>query len=51
MIDPKIRKDQERRAKIAALQKAVTEGLESGLSGKNFEDIIAAARQSLEENT
>jgi antitoxin ParD1/3/4 len=42
-----IRKDQENRAKLAALQKAIAEGLESGLSDKSFDEIIQAARQKL----
>ncbi|ASF48839.1 type II toxin-antitoxin system ParD family antitoxin [Methylovulum psychrotolerans] len=46
-----IRKDQERHAKTAALQKAITEGLESGLSEQAFTDIIAHARQSMKEPT
>ncbi|MBU0481860.1 MAG: type II toxin-antitoxin system ParD family antitoxin [Proteobacteria bacterium] len=35
-----IRRDQERAAKIAAVQKHVTEGLESGVSEQSMEDIL-----------
>jgi len=42
-----IRKDQEQRTKIAALQKAITEGLESGISDKSFDEIIQSARQKM----
>ncbi|MGR9086724.1 MAG: type II toxin-antitoxin system ParD family antitoxin [Gammaproteobacteria bacterium] len=42
-----IRKDQERQTKIAALQKAITEGLESGISDKSFDEIIQSARQKM----
>lgn len=42
-----IRKDQEQRSQIAALQKAITEGLESGISGKSFDEIVQSARQNL----
>ena len=42
-----IRKDQEQRTKIAALQKAITEGLESGISDKSFDQIIQSARQKM----
>ncbi len=42
-----IRKDQENRSKITALQKAITEGLESGISNKSFDEIINEARQEL----
>jgi len=42
-----IRKDQENRNQIVVLQKAITEGLDSGFSGKSFDEIIDAARQSL----
>ena len=45
-----IRKDQENRTKIAALQKAITEGLESGISDKSFDEIIHAARQGLKDH-
>jgi antitoxin ParD1/3/4 len=42
-----IRKDQEQRTKLTALQKAITEGLESGVSGKSFDEIIQKAQASL----
>lgn len=42
-----IRKDQEQRTKIAALQKAITEGLESGISDKSFDEIIQSARKKM----
>jgi antitoxin ParD1/3/4 len=42
-----IRKDQEYRTKIALLQQAINEGLESGLSTKSFDEIIQAARQAV----
>jgi antitoxin ParD1/3/4 len=42
-----IRKDQEYRTKIAVLQQAINEGLESGLSTKSFDEIIQAARQAV----
>ncbi len=45
-----IRKDQENRTKIAALQKAITEGLESGISNKSFDEIVNEARQKLKEH-
>ncbi|GGK41042.1 type II toxin-antitoxin system ParD family antitoxin [Salinarimonas ramus] len=38
-----IRRDQERREKIAAMQILVTEGLESGFSDKSIDEIIAEA--------
>jgi antitoxin ParD1/3/4 len=40
-----IRRDQERADKIAAMQRLVTEGLESGVSELSFDEIIAAARR------
>jgi antitoxin ParD1/3/4 len=42
-----IRKDQEYRTKIALLQQAINEGLESGLSTKSFDEIIQVARQAV----
>ena len=45
-----IRKDQENRSKITALQKAITEGLESGISNKSFDEIINEARQELKDH-
>jgi antitoxin ParD1/3/4 len=35
-----IRRDQERAAKIAVMQKHVTEGLESGVSEQSMKDIL-----------
>jgi antitoxin ParD1/3/4 len=40
-----IRRDQERAAKIAQIQRFVTEGLESGISDQSMDDIEAEARQ------
>ena len=45
-----IRKDQENRTNIAALQKAITEGLESGMSPKSFDEIVNEARQQLKQH-
>ena len=45
-----IRKDQGIRNKITALQKAITEGLESGISNKSFDEIINEARQELKDH-
>lgn len=39
-----IRRDQERAAKIAHMQRLLTEGLESGISSESMDDIAAAAR-------
>lgn len=39
-----IRRDQERTAKIAALQQIVTAGLESGISDLSMDDVRAIAR-------
>jgi antitoxin ParD1/3/4 len=39
-----IRRDQERAAKIAALQKAIDEGLQSGISDRPIEDVVSEAR-------
>lgn len=39
-----IRRDQERRGKIANMQHLVQEGLESGLSEKSMDQILDAAR-------
>jgi antitoxin ParD1/3/4 len=44
-----IRKDQENKTKVFALQKAITEGLESGISDKSFDEIIDTARKGLKE--
>jgi antitoxin ParD1/3/4 len=46
-----IRKDQENRTKVFALQKAITEGLESGISNKSFDDIINIARKGLKDHS
>jgi antitoxin ParD1/3/4 len=39
-----IRRDQERMAKIAEMQRLVTEGLESGISGESMAEIAASVR-------
>ncbi|MEM0987351.1 MAG: type II toxin-antitoxin system ParD family antitoxin [Pseudomonadota bacterium] len=41
-----IRRDQDRDAKIAAMQRLVDEGLASGISDRSPEDIRAMARQA-----
>jgi antitoxin ParD1/3/4 len=46
-----IRKDQENRTKVFALQKAITEGLESGISDKSFDEIINTARKGLKDRS
>jgi antitoxin ParD1/3/4 len=46
-----IRKDQENKTKIFALQKAITEGLESGISDKSFDEIIDTARKGLKDHS
>lgn len=40
-----IRKDQDRAAKIAHMQKMVTEGLESGIASDTMDEILAEARK------
>ena len=40
-----IRRDQERAAKLAELQRLITEGIESGVSGRSMDEILEAARQ------
>jgi antitoxin ParD1/3/4 len=40
-----IRRDQERAAKLAELQKLITEGIESGVSSRPMDEILEAARQ------
>ncbi|TPW26417.1 type II toxin-antitoxin system ParD family antitoxin [Martelella alba] len=40
-----IRHDQERKAKIAEMQRLVDEGLSSGVSERNMQDILEAARK------
>lgn len=39
-----IRKDQDRQSKIAQFQKLIDEGLESGLSTRTMEELLAEAR-------
>ena len=39
-----IRRDQERQSKIATLQRLIDEGLDSGVSPRTLEEIIADAR-------
>ena len=46
-----IRKDQENKTKVFALQKAITEGLESGISDKSFDEIIDTARKGLKDHS
>ncbi len=45
-----IRRDQERRSKIAHLQSLIDEGLASGISTKTKDEIFATARDSAEES-
>jgi len=40
-----IRRDQERAEKIEAMQRLVTEGFESGVSDRSFDEILAHARR------
>ncbi len=40
-----IRRDQERTEKIAALQKLITEGIESGMSERTMDEIFEDARR------
>ena len=40
-----IRRDQERAAKLAELQKLITEGIESGVSDRSLNDTLEAARK------
>jgi len=40
-----IRRDQERADKLAELQELLTEGLESGVSGRTMDDVLKTARQ------
>ncbi len=42
-----IRRDQQQREKHEALQKAITEGLESGVSERSVSEIIEDAKQEL----
>jgi len=46
-----IRRDQERAAKVAHMQLLVTEGLESGVSGRSMGDILKDARTRLAEES
>ena len=39
-----IRRDQERTDKISLMQKLVSEGLESGVSGQSMTDVLQSAR-------
>jgi antitoxin ParD1/3/4 len=39
-----IRKDQDRQSKIAQFQKLITEGIESGVSTRTMEELLAEAR-------
>ena len=39
-----IRRDQDRLAKIAEMQRLVTEGLDSGISDRSMNDLLEAAR-------
>jgi len=45
-----IRQDQENRNKLKALQEAVIQGLESGVSNHSFDEIIDQARKSLKNS-
>lgn len=40
-----IRRDQDRAAKIAAMQRLVTEGLESGVAPSSMDEILEEARE------
>jgi antitoxin ParD1/3/4 len=44
-----IRKDQERAQKIAAMQALVDEGLQSGVSNRSMDALLASAKSSLEK--
>ncbi len=45
-----IRRDQERAGARAELQKLVTEGLKSGVSGQAMDDVLEAAREQAKTN-
>jgi antitoxin ParD1/3/4 len=45
-----IRRDQERAQKIANMQRLVTEGIESGMSNKTPEQIMAEIEQKMRDN-
>ena len=40
-----IRRDQERADRLAELQRLITEGLDSGGSGRSIDDVLEAARR------
>jgi antitoxin ParD1/3/4 len=40
-----IRRDQERAARLAELQRLITEGLESGVSDRSMTEVLAMARK------
>ena len=42
-----IRRDQERTAALAELQRLITEGLESGISDRSMGELLEAARQQV----
>ncbi len=42
-----IRRDQERADKLGELQRLITEGMESGVSGRSVADILDAARSQV----
>ncbi len=46
-----IRQDQKNTTKLKALQEAVVQGLESGISPHSFDDIVNAARKSVNDNS
>jgi antitoxin ParD1/3/4 len=39
-----IRRDQERAAKLAELQRLITEGMDSGISDRSMDEVLEAAR-------
>lgn len=41
-----IRRDQDRAAKLAELQRLITEGVESGVSDRSIDDVVEAARSA-----
>ena len=45
-----IRRDQERRTKIAHMQALVTEAVESGTTDKSMDDILAGAKRQTAES-
>lgn len=42
-----IRRDQERAAELAKLQRLITEGIESGVSGRSMGEILETARKTV----